>query len=445
MNIFLQRIVERTVRVGNLSITDSSGSTRHFGDGDGEKVHMVIHSRKAERAIMLHPSLAIPEMYMEQQIDFLEGDVLSFLHLVYRNIGISWTESAWGRFLNAIRLKVRPLQQWNTERRAKRNVERHYDLSGELYKLFLDDDMQYSCAYYERPDMSLEEAQLAKKRHIAAKLKIRPGHTVLDIGSGWGGLGLYIAKTFEADVLGVTLSTEQHQVSTDRAHAAGLDRRVHFELRDYRDLTERFDRIVSVGMFEHVGVNHYRTFFDKCAQLLKPDGVMLLHTIGRVGPPTTTNAFIRKHIFPGGYIPALSEVMPHIEKSGLMVTDVEILRLHYAETLKAWRERFMARREEAKAIYDERFCRMWEFYLAGSEASFRWQDLVNFQIQLTRRNDVLPMTRDYIGKCEKTLEIHEMGHRKEEPVASPTEEATRKAPARQAAKTARSRKVAGKD
>jgi cyclopropane-fatty-acyl-phospholipid synthase len=182
MNIFLQRIVERTVRVGNLSITDSSGSTRHFGDGDGEKVHMVIHSRKAERAIMLHPSLAIPEMYMEQQIDFLEGDVLSFLHLVYRNIGISWTESAWGRFLNAIRLKVRPLQQWNTERRAKRNVERHYDLSGELYKLFLDDDMQYSCAYYERPDMSLEEAQLAKKRHIAAKLKIRPGHTVLDIG-----------------------------------------------------------------------------------------------------------------------------------------------------------------------------------------------------------------------------------------------------------------------
>jgi len=446
MNLFLQRIVERTVRIGNLSITGPSGTTRHFGDGDGEKVHLVIHTHQAERAIMLHPSLALPEMYMEQQIDFAEGDVLSFLHLIYRNIGISWIDSSWGKLLNTMRLKARPLQQWNTERRSKRNVERHYDLSGELYKLFLDDDMQYSCAYYERPDMTLEEAQLAKKRHIAAKLKIKPGQTVLDIGSGWGGLGLYIARTFETDVLGVTLSTEQHQVSTDRAHAEGLESSVHFELRDYRDLTERFDRIVSVGMFEHVGVNHYKTYFDKCAQLLKPDGVMLVHTIGRVGPPTTTNAFIRKHIFPGGYIPALSEVMPHIERSGLMVTDVEILRLHYAETLKAWRERFMAKREQVKAIYDERFCRMWEFYLAGSEASFRWQDLVNFQIQLTRRNDVLPMTRDYIGKCEKAIALHEMGHSTVEPAATPPEKA---APAAKAsAKTSgkpRRRRVTGKD
>ncbi len=445
MNIFLQRIVERTVRVGNLSITGPSGTTRHFGDGDGEKVHLVIHSRKAERAIMLHPSLALPEMYMEQQIDFAEGDVLSFLHLIYRNIGISWTESNWGRLLNAARLKARPLQQWNTERRAKRNVERHYDLSGELYKLFLDKDMQYSCAYYERPDMTLEEAQLAKKRHIAAKLKIKPGQTVLDIGCGWGGMALYIARTFEADVLGVTLSTEQHQVATDRAHAEGLENHVHFELRDYRDLTERFDRIVSVGMFEHVGVSHYKTYFDKCAQLLKPDGVMLLHTIGRVGPPTTTNAFIRKHIFPGGYIPALSEVMPHIERSGLMATDVEILRLHYAETLKAWRERFMAKREQVKAIYDERFCRMWEFYLAGSEASFRWQDLVNFQIQLTRRNDVLPMTRDYIGKCEKAVAMHEMGHSTVEPATTPSERAASAAKTIKASTKPRHRKVTGKD
>ena len=410
MNIILQRMVEKVVHKGDLRITGPDGITRRFGDGSGQKVHMVIHTHRAERAIMMHPSLALPEAFMNEELDFLEGDVLSFLHLVYDNIGISWIGSLSGRLLNAARMAIRPLQQWNTERRSKKNVEAHYDLSGDLYKLFLDEDMQYSCAYFERPDMTLEEAQLVKKRHIAAKLRIQPGHNVLDIGCGWGGLAIYIARSFEANVLGVTLSTEQHQVATERARAQGLDNNVHIELRDYRDLSERFDRIVSVGMFEHVGVTQYRTFFDKCATLLKPDGVMLLHTIGRTAPPTTTNAFIRKHIFPGGYIPALSEVMPHIERSGLAVTDVEILRLHYAETLKAWRERFMANRDKVKAIYDERFCRMWEFYLSGSEASFRWQDLVNFQVQLTRKNDVLPMTRDYIGKCEKALAMHEMGH-----------------------------------
>jgi len=441
MNILLQRIVEKLVRVGNLAITGPDGVTRNFGDGSGDKVHMVIHTRRAERAITLHPSLAIPEAFMEQEMDFVEGDVLSFLHLVYLNTGISWLDSQWGKLLNQARLAARPFQQLNNARRSKKNVERHYDLSGELYKLFLDQDMQYSCAYYERPDMTLEEAQLAKKRHIAAKLKIKPGQTVLDIGCGWGGLGLYIARTFQTDVLGITLSTEQHQVATDRAHAEGLQNRAHFELRDYRHLSERFDRIVSVGMFEHVGVNHYRTFFDKCATLLKPDGVMLLHTIGRVGPPTTTNAFIRKHIFPGGYIPALSEMMPYIERSGLMVTDIEVLRLHYAETLKAWRERFLANRDKVRAIYDERFCRMWEFYLSGSEASFRWQDLVNFQIQLTRKNDVLPMTRDYIGKCEKAIAMHEMGHSKAEPVAEPAE----KAAVKPVTKPARRRRVAGKE
>lgn len=419
MNIILQRMVEKVVHKGDLSITGPSGITRRFGDGSGQKVHMVIHTHHAERAIMLHPSLALPEAFMNEELDFLEGDVLSFLHLIYDNIGISWVGSLSGKLLNTARIAVRPLQQWNTERRSKKNVEAHYDLSGELYKLFLDDDMQYSCAYFERPDMTLEEAQLAKKRHIAAKLRIKPGHTVLDIGCGWGGLALYIARTFEADVLGVTLSTEQHQVATERARAQGLDNNVHIELRDYRDLSERFDRIVSVGMFEHVGITQYRTFFDKCATLLKPDGVMLLHTIGRTAPPTTTNSFIRKHIFPGGYIPALSEVMPHIERSGLAVTDVEILRLHYADTLKHWRERFLANRDKVKAIYDERFCRMWEFYLSGSEASFRWQDLVNFQIQLTRKNDVLPMTRDYIGKCEKAIAMHEMGHQSGEAAATP--------------------------
>jgi cyclopropane-fatty-acyl-phospholipid synthase len=375
---------------------------------------MHVKTAHAERAITLHPTLAIGEAFMEGEFDFVEGDVLSFLKLVYENTGPMGGTDAWTRAVEGVRVAFRRLQQVNTASRSRRNVQRHYDLSGEIYKLFLDQDMQYSCAYFERPDMTLDEAQLAKKRHITAKLHVKPGHSVLDIGSGWGGLGLYIGRNFEADVLGVTLSTEQHAVSTERARAAGLENSVHFEIRDYRNLSERFDRIVSVGMFEHVGVNHYRTFFDKCATLLKPDGVMLLHSIGRFGPPTATNAFIRKHIFPGGYIPALSEVLPAIEKSGLMVGDVEILRLHYADTLKHWRERFLANRDKARAIYGERFCRMWEFYLSGAEAAFRWQDLMVFQVQLTRRNDTLPVARGYMEKCEKALAMHEMAHREME-------------------------------
>jgi cyclopropane-fatty-acyl-phospholipid synthase len=411
MNILLQRVTQKIVRTGSLIITGPNGTTHEFGDGTGDPVHMLIKTRRAERAITFDAMLALPEAYMDGDLDFLQGDVLALLKLVYENLGPTATiEGTWLKAVEGLRYAFRRLYQVNTAARAKRNVQHHYDLSGDLYRLFLDEDMQYSCAYFERPDMTLEEAQLAKKRHIASKLRIKPGHNVLDIGSGWGGLGLYLARSFEADVLGVTLSTEQHAVATERARAEGLEDHVHFEIRDYRHLSERFDRIVSVGMFEHVGVNHYRTFFDKCATLLKPDGVMLLHSIGRSGPPAATNAFIRKHIFPGGYIPALSEVLPAIEKSGLMVGDVEILRLHYAETLKHWRERFLANREKAKDIYDERFCRMWEFYLAGSEAAFRWQDMMVFQVQLTHRNDTLPLTRGYMEKSEKTLAIHEIAH-----------------------------------
>jgi cyclopropane-fatty-acyl-phospholipid synthase len=412
MNVLLQRIVDRLVRTGNLRITGPNGTTSIFGDGSGEPVHVAIKTHHAERTILFDPMLALPEAYMDGELDIVEGNVLSFLQIVYQNMGPAGWEAAWTKALEGLRHAFRRLQQVNTAARSLRNVQRHYDLSGEFYKLFLDEDMQYSCAYFDRPGMTLEEAQLAKKRHLAAKLRVKPGQTVLDIGSGWGGLGLYLARSFQAEVLGVTLSTEQHAVAEERAQAEGLENHVHFELRDYRNLSERFDRIISVGMFEHVGVNHYRTFFDKCATLLKPDGVMVLHSIGRSGVPFATNAFIRKHIFPGGYIPALSEVLPAIERSGLQVSDVEILRLHYAETLKHWNARFQANRERAKEIYDERFCRMWEFYLAGSEAAFRWQDLIVFQIQLIQKNDTLPLTRDYIGKCEKTLAMHEMAHKK---------------------------------
>jgi cyclopropane-fatty-acyl-phospholipid synthase len=410
MNILLRRIVERIVKTGNLKITSADGKTYHFGDGEGAAVHLRFNTARAERAVALHPTLALAEAFMDEELDFIEGDVLAFLHLAYNNMGPGGTDAAVARLMEGMRVAVRGLQQINTAARAKRNVESHYDLSGEIYKLFLDEDMQYSCAYFERPDMTLEEAQLAKKRHIAAKMRMKPGQSVLDIGCGWGGMALYLAKTFDADVLGVTLSTEQYGVATERARAQGLDNRVHFEIRDYRSLSERFDRIVSVGMFEHVGVNYYRTFFDKCKTLLKPEGVMLLHYIGRSGPPSATNAFIRKYIFPGGYIPALSEVMPHIERAGLVITDIEVLRIHYAETLKNWRERFLANRDRAKEIYDERFCRMWEFYLSGSEAAFRWQDMVIFQLQITKKNDTLPLTRNYIDKAEKSLAMYEMAH-----------------------------------
>ena len=410
MNWLLRSSIARIFRSGTLTVTGPDGSSQTFGDGTGRPAHLTIRTHRAERAILVNPWMGVPEMYMAGEVEFPDGDIVHFLSLAYGNLATA-RHSLTSRLFEGISAAVRRLQQINTAARARRNVHHHYDLSGDLYRLFLDEDMQYSCAYFERPDMSLEDAQRAKKRHIAAKLNLKPGNTVLDIGSGWGGLGLYLARRFEADVVGVTLSTEQHAVSVERAQNEGLDAHVHFELRDYRDISERFDRVVSVGMFEHVGLNHYPTYFNKCARLMKPDGVMLLHTIGRSAEPAATTPFIRKYIFPGGYIPSMSDMLPAIEKSGLVVTDVEILRLHYAETLKHWRERFMANRQKAVEIYDERFARMWEFYLAGSEASFRYGDLVVFQMQLARRNDSLPLTRDYIGKCEKALAMHELGHR----------------------------------
>jgi cyclopropane-fatty-acyl-phospholipid synthase len=317
-----------------------------------------------------------------------------------------------------LRYPVRHIAQFNPRWRSKDNVARHYDLDGRLYSLFLDADKQYSCGYFETPDAALDDAQLAKKRHLAAKLLIRRGDRVLDIGSGWGGLGLYLAEMTGANVVGITLSTEQLEASNARAAERNLAQSAKFLLHDYRDVAGPFERIISVGMFEHVGVDFYETYFNRCVDLLTDDGVMVLHSIGRSEGPDATNPWIKKYIFPGGYIPALSEVLAAIERAGLLVCDIEILRLHYAETLRAWRERFLARREEAVQLYDERFARMWEFYLACSEMSFRKQNMMNFQIQLTKRQGVVPITRDYIGREEARLRALERRKRPRLQVAS---------------------------
>jgi cyclopropane-fatty-acyl-phospholipid synthase len=356
---------------------------------------------------LLDPELRLGEAYMDGSFVVEQGSIADVLAVVLGQdrTGIpKWAKPQW-----YLRYFYRRLQQFNPRRRSKRNVAHHYDLDGRLYSLFLDADRQYSCAYFEHPGQSLDDAQLAEKRHLAAKLLLQPARRVLDIGCGWGGLGLYLAEMTDAQVTGITLSHEQLAVANSRASEKGLSDHAAFRLQDYRDVEGKFDRIVSVGMFEHVGVSFYDTFFRKCANLLADDGVMLLHSIGRSDGPDATSPWIAKYIFPGGYVPSLSEVLPRIEKYGLLVTDIEILRLHYAETLKAWRERFLAHREEVERIYDRRFVRMWEFYLACSEMAFREQALMVFQIQLTKRQDIVPMTRDYIGREENRLRAAEAG------------------------------------
>jgi cyclopropane-fatty-acyl-phospholipid synthase len=328
------------------------------------------------------------------------SDLLDLLMCNLANVRLGGTLA----ILRRLRKLTRWLAQHNDSSRARRNVAHHYDLSGKLYDLFLDRDRQYSCAYFSAPGETLEEAQVGKKRHIAAKLRLdKPGLSVLDIGSGWGGLALDLARDCGAKVLGVTLSEEQIALARRRAQSAGLAERCRFELVDYRALSGTFDRIVSVGMFEHVGVPYYPAFFAKMHALLKDDGVALLHTIGRSDGPGVTNPWIAKYIFPGGYTPALSEIVPVIERAGLIVTDVEVLRLHYAETLKEWRRRFKAQWNAAAELYDERFCRMWEFYLAGAEMAFRREGQVVYQIQIARNIDALPVTRDYMFETERTM------------------------------------------
>ncbi|MGA8381258.1 MAG: cyclopropane-fatty-acyl-phospholipid synthase family protein, partial [Stellaceae bacterium] len=333
--------------------------------------------------------------YVDGTLTIEEGDLYDLIDLLELNLE-ALPEGALSRVLNGSSTFLRRVHQYNPLFRARQNAAHHYDLSDQLYELFLDQDRQYSCAYFRGGHDDLETAQLDKKRHIAAKLMIEPGQKVLDIGSGWGGLALYLARECGAEVTGLTLSVEQHQVSMRRAAAAGLSERIRFHLRDYREEDGQYDRIVSVGMFEHVGINHYRTFFAKVKSLLTPDGVALLHSIGRMDGPGSTHPWVRKYIFPGGYAPALSEVVPVVERLRLWITDIEILRLHYAHTLRLWRRRFEQNRDRLRTIYDERFCRMWEMYLAGSEVAFRRAGHLVFQMQLAKSIDAVPLTRDYM-------------------------------------------------
>ena len=398
----LELCLTALIRDGDLEVETASGTSFKVGNGIGPPLAIRFKTRAAELRFIRDPELAMGELYMDGALAITKGALLDVLKLGLRNTA-TLEGSRWLQMLNGTRLLLRRIQQNNTLLRARANIAHHYDIDDRLYALFLDADRQYSCAYFEDPSHSLEEAQLAKKRHIAAKLLIEPGHSALDIGCGWGGMGLYLASHCSAQVTGVTLSAEQLGVAQARAKAQNLGRQTDFRLQDYRETQGRFDRIVSVGMFEHVGVGFFDAYFRKIADLLAQDGVALVHTITRTDGPGVTNPWITKHIFPGGDIPAMSEALPAIERAGLIVTDIEILQLHYAETLKAWRERFMARRAEAAALYDERFCRMWEFYLAGSEACFRLGQHVNCQFQLAKKVGVVPMTRSYIAAREQAL------------------------------------------
>jgi cyclopropane-fatty-acyl-phospholipid synthase len=402
--LVLDFLLHRLIRHGTLVLIDFDGTVRRFGSGE-PRVSVRIHDRQTGMRLFLNPEFELGEAYMDGRLTVEEGDIYGLLDLTMRNTRWSVSIGPFGPLQHRRRKLGRRLAQFNPARVARHNVAHHYDLKDELFDLFLDTDRQYSCAYFPELDLSIEEAQAQKKRHLAAKLLLGPGQKVLDIGSGWGGLGMYIASATGADVTGITLSQQQHKVSNERARRAGLSDRVRFEIRDYRHESRRYQRIVSVGMLEHVGVNHYDAYFRKVAELLTEDGVALIHSIGRSDGPGVTNPWIRRYIFPGGYSPALSEVLPAVERAGLIVTDVEILRLHYAETLKRWRERFLANRQAIKAIYDDRFCRMWEFYLAASEATFRWGGHMVFQIQVAKSIDTVPLTRDYIGEAERSLPL----------------------------------------
>ena len=398
------RLFRTLVRSGPLTVIAADGRKLLYGAPSLgiRPVTIRFSDHSTPRRIARNPAMGAGEAYMDGRLIVEDGDIRQFLDLVGYNVRWDADNPVRTRLWRPRRIAAM-LDTCNWERRSKRNVAHHYDLSASLYDLFLDADRQYSCAYFDDPAKSLDQAQADKKAHIAAKLALAPGQSVLDIGCGWGGMALYLNRVADVDVLGITLSEEQLKIARERAAAAGVSDRVRFEMLDYRQVTGRFDRIVSVGMFEHVGPPHYRIFFEKCRDLLAPEGVMLLHTIGRADGPGATDPWLAKYIFPGGYVPALSQIMPAIERSFLWVTDIESLRLHYAYTSAAWYERVTTHEAEITALYDARFFRMWQFYLAGAVAAFRHDGHLVFQIQLTRKRDAVPITRAYMERGEEGL------------------------------------------
>ena len=399
--MLVARALENLVHTGALTLIDAGGRRHEIGGrAPGPRTVVRLTDRALHRRLLLTPYMAVGEAYMDGTLVLEDGTLEDFLEVLLINEEAARDVLAFR--LNAwVARQLRWVHQHNPIGTARENVAHHYDLSDTLYDLFLDRDRQYSCAYFTSDADTLEDAQNNKKRHIAAKLRLEPGQKVLDIGSGWGGLALYLARVADVDVTGVTLSVEQHKVATERAQAAGLADRVRFHLRDYREDSGQYDRVVSVGMFEHVGVQHYREFFDRVRGMLTDKGLCLLHSIGRMEPPGTTSPWLRKYIFPGGYTPALSEALAAVERARLYVCDIEILRLHYAKTLHQWYDRFQANRARIAALYDERFCRMWEFYLKACEVAFKYNNQMVFQMQLARRQDAVPLTRDYITDFER--------------------------------------------
>lgn len=401
----LSAFLKRLIKKGTLHIIDASGHTHTFAGTPEPEVTIRLHSRALYWKLALKPEVQAGEAYMDGTLTIEHGkNIRDFLDLALQNM-VWHPDSPFHKQAAGPRRFGRWLHQFNPKSRSQKNVAHHYDLSRHLYELFLDADRQYSCAYFSSDADTLEQAQLNKKTHIAAKLLLKPGHRVLDIGCGWGGMALYLNRIAKAKVTGITLSREQIQFAEERSAAEGVADQVSFRLQDYRLVSEKYDRIVSVGMFEHVGLPQYPTFFKKIYELLEDDGVALLHTIGRADGPGDTNAWIRKYIFPGGYSPSLSEISEAVERAGLYMTDIEVLRLHYAKTLHEWFRRVQKNRAEIVKLYDERFARMWEFYLAASEMTFQYLGHVVYQIQLAKRQDAVPLTRDYITDWERNLKV----------------------------------------
>ncbi|WP_294393599.1 cyclopropane-fatty-acyl-phospholipid synthase family protein [uncultured Sphingomonas sp.] len=405
--LLFDRAFQKLIKRGELTVHAADGKTYHYGKPEPGRDPVTVRftDGATPRKVVLAPSLAAGEAYVDGRLVMEQGDIHALLDLVTWNN--RWESRSDRRNLEArARMPGDPfgwLRTYNQERQSRRNVAHHYDLSARLYDLFLDADRQYSCAYFTDRDNSLDQAQLDKKAHIAAKLYLKPGVRVLDIGCGWGGMALYLHQKTGAEVLGITLSEEQLKIARARAEEAGVADKVRFELIDYRKVSGKFDRVVSVGMYEHVGPAHFRTFAAKCRSLLTDDGVMLLHTIGRLGMRRPTDTWTTKYIFPGGYIPTLSEIAEASESARLITADVETLRLHYGYTIEHWLRRTQARKAEIVAMYDERFYRMWEFYLAGSVTGFINSQMVNYQVQYIRDRTALPITRDYMAEAERQL------------------------------------------